>query len=543
MALFHFHVTQISRGRGQSAMAAAAYRSGMRLYSKYYGESYDYTLKKGVVYSEILLPSHAPASFSDRETLWDSLEQAEKHPKAQLAYSFDIALQNELRMEENISLARAFVQENLVAKGMIADLAVHQPEKADGEQNPHFHVMCPIRPLTTTGEWGAKQRREYLLDDQGERIPDGKGGFRFNAVPTTDWGAPHTLEHWRKNWADMVNAVFEEKNLTCRIDHCSYEKSNIPLIPQTHEGPRVRSMERTGIPTEKAERNRFIARTNRTVTTLLTKLKQLRAWIAGVKESLITAETHHRSLTELVLEYYDHRDKAADSFVRGRRKAKLTNLKKKAETIRYMQEKGIHSASDLEHAITALSDRASSLEKTHEKMKARVSRLKRHLQNGKAIDETKEIFERSQKIFFSGARKKYLAEHATELKRYHAAMNYFKKLGIAYEADMKEEWKALLTAADHAGDDTFKEYEPIRAELKQLKDISKAVDFALSNTDSGGLSQITDSPEATVSELSTEKRSNRKRVSVRRKLEDNQQLNSREKMNPSDPERPYEVER
>ena len=96
IALYHFHVTQIKRSAGQSAIASAAYRSGEKLHSVYYGEDSDYTRKGGVICSEILLPSHAPPSYSDRETLWNAVEKVERGKKAQLAYSFDIALQNEL---------------------------------------------------------------------------------------------------------------------------------------------------------------------------------------------------------------------------------------------------------------------------------------------------------------------------------------------------------------------------------------------------------------------------------------------------------------
>ena len=106
IALFHFHVTQIRRSAGQSAVAAAAYRSGEKLHSEYYGEDSDYTRKGGVVCSEILLPAHAPPEYADRETLWNAVEKVERGKKAQLAYSFDIALQNEFSMEENINLAR-----------------------------------------------------------------------------------------------------------------------------------------------------------------------------------------------------------------------------------------------------------------------------------------------------------------------------------------------------------------------------------------------------------------------------------------------------
>ena len=146
-------MTQIKRSAGQSAVAAAAYRAGEKLHSEYYGEDSDYTRKGGVICSEILLPPHAPPSFSDRETLWNEVEKAERGKKAQLAYSFDIALQNEFSMQENIELARQFLLGQFVSRGMVVDFAVHQPDKEDGGiPNPHFHVLCPIRPILESGK-------------------------------------------------------------------------------------------------------------------------------------------------------------------------------------------------------------------------------------------------------------------------------------------------------------------------------------------------------------------------------------------------------
>ena len=110
MALCHFHVGHIGRAGGQSAIASAAYRAGEELYSEYYGETNDFTRKGGVTYTEIMLPPNAPPEYKDRQTLWNAVEEVEKHKKAQLAYSFDIALQNEFAPEENLELARTFVK-------------------------------------------------------------------------------------------------------------------------------------------------------------------------------------------------------------------------------------------------------------------------------------------------------------------------------------------------------------------------------------------------------------------------------------------------
>ena len=119
MALYHFSVRHVSRGKGQMVVASAAYISGQRIYDGYYNKIHDYTSKSGVVFTEILTPEYVPERMTDRETLWNEVEHVERNNKAQLAYSFDIALQSELTLEENIRLAKEFCQEQFVVRGMI----------------------------------------------------------------------------------------------------------------------------------------------------------------------------------------------------------------------------------------------------------------------------------------------------------------------------------------------------------------------------------------------------------------------------------------
>ena len=321
MALFHLSVTQTKRSAGQSAIASAAYRAGERLYSEYYGEYSDYTRKGGVICSDILLPSHAPPEYADRQTLWNAVEKAERGKNAQLAYSFDIALQNEFSLEENIALARQFLLENFVSRGMVVDFAVHQPDREDGGiPNPHFHVLCPIRPIEQNGKWGLKQRRVYELDEDGNRIRDANGKFVFNAVPTTDWGSPETLEYWRQTWAELCNGKFAEKGLDVRIDHRSYERQGVELLPTVHEGATVRAMEKKGIRTEKGEFNRWIKATNAVIRDIKKKIALLFDWIAEAKAEL--AKPQAPDLVSLLNAYYTQRRAGAYS-----QKGKISNLK------------------------------------------------------------------------------------------------------------------------------------------------------------------------------------------------------------------------
>lgn len=358
MALFHLHVTQVKRSAGQSVVTSAAYRAGEKLYSEYYGEVSDYTHKGGVVCTDILLPPQAPNQYQDRATLWNAVEKAERGKKAQLAYSFDIALQNEFSMQENIDLARQFLSDNFVSRGMVADFAVHQPDKEDGGiSNPHFHVMCPIRPIEPDGKWGNKQRREYVLDEHGERVLDEAGNYVFNAVPTTDWGKPETLETWRHAWAELCNAKFAEKGLDCWIDHRSYERQGIEQIPTVHEGPSVRAMEAKGIHTDKGDLNRWLRKTNALLREAKEKIAALIGWLKDVKAEL--AKPQPPMLNDLLALHCANRNKGAYS-----NKAKNANLQRYAEAFSFLQSKKLYTVDDLETTLHAMQNKIDTLKKS-----------------------------------------------------------------------------------------------------------------------------------------------------------------------------------
>ena len=415
IALFHFHVTQIKRSAGQSAVAAAAYRSGEKLHSEYYGEDSDYTCKGGVICSEILLPPQAPPSFSDRETLWNAVEKVERGKRAQLAYSFDIALQNEFSMQENIELARHFLLEQCVSRGMVADYAIHQPDKRDGGiQNPHFHVMCPIRPIEPDGKWGNKQRREYVLDEQGERIRDEAGNYVFNAVPTTDWGKPETLEFWREQWAQLCNTRFAEKGLDCRIDHRSYERQGVEQIPTQHEGPTVRAMEAKGIRTNKGDLNRWIRKTNAMFREAKQKIAALIDWLKEVKAEL--SKPQPPTLVELLSAYYDNRNKGAYNS-----KARIANLKKLSEAVSYLETKGLYTADDLDAALHTMQGKIDTLKKTASGKQARIKELDELLRMADYYEDGKPVADKLKTIRFEKSRQKYKTEHDEELRLFYMA--------------------------------------------------------------------------------------------------------------------------
>ena len=259
MAIYHFNCKVISRGKGQSAIASAAYRSGEKLYSERYGESNFYKREiKPETY--ILKPKHAPNWCLDRERLWNEVESIEKSKRSQLAREVNIALPIELFTEDQSNLTKEFVQTNFVDEGMVADVSIHRDDK----NNPHFHVMLTTRPFNENGEWGSKAKKIYILDEDGNKLRTKSGDFKSRKDNTTDWDSREKLAEWRKNWAHITNHYLEKNGFSQRISEKSYAELGEKKRPTIHEGYVAREMEQRGEVSERAETNRQIKKGNYT---------------------------------------------------------------------------------------------------------------------------------------------------------------------------------------------------------------------------------------------------------------------------------------
>lgn len=295
MAIYHCHCKIISRGQGRSAVGAAAYRSGEKLYNEYDGIEHDYTKKGGVVYSEIMLCENAPKEYQDRQTLWNAVEQIEKSSKAQLAREYEVALPVELSREEQIKLVRDFAKENFVYNGMCVDFSIH--DKEDG--NPHAHIMLTTRPIEQDNSWGVKQRKEYILDKNGQKQYDKKKQtYKCKTVKTTNWDSKEFLQRSRESWAEKVNQELERKNVPQRVDHRSYNEQGIEQIPTQHIGVSANAMEKRGIESQRGNENREIKKANGQIQTIEILEKQTQKEIAFIRED-ISWNRHHEEIAKI----------------------------------------------------------------------------------------------------------------------------------------------------------------------------------------------------------------------------------------------------
>ncbi|MBQ8982455.1 MAG: MobA/MobL family protein [Lachnospiraceae bacterium] len=301
MAIYHLSVKIISRGKGRSAVAAAAYRSGTKLYNQYDGVLHDYTHKQGVVDSTILLPPHAPREYLDRETLWNAVEKIEKAKNSQLAREIELAIPKELPLSERKRVVLNYVQDTFVAKGMIADVCFHDKiYLADNKivENPHAHILLTMRPLHEDGTWGNKQRKEYVLDENGERIYDKKKRqYKCRTVPTTDWNERSKVEEWRSQWETYANAALKDCGQKEQIDARSYERQGIKRLPTIHMGVASSAMERRGIQSERGNYNRSIQRSNAILKECDHKISELKRQI---QEIITEAKERIQRLSEML---------------------------------------------------------------------------------------------------------------------------------------------------------------------------------------------------------------------------------------------------
>jgi Ti-type conjugative transfer relaxase TraA len=235
MAIYHLHVKVIGRKSGSSAVASAAYRSASRLRDDRLERSHDFSNKRGVVHSEVMLPEDAPEQWSDRERLWNDVEAFEVRKDAQLAREVEFALPREMTEAQGIELARDFVQAEFVDQGMIADLNVHWDMTEDGMPKPHAHAMLTMRSVDENG-FGPKVR---------------------------EWNRTEMVERWRERWAELANERLAELDIDARIDHRSLEAQGIALEPQSQIGATAQRIEGEGMEAaDRAEMHREIASNN-----------------------------------------------------------------------------------------------------------------------------------------------------------------------------------------------------------------------------------------------------------------------------------------
>lgn len=242
MAIYHLSVKPINRAGGRSATAAAAYRSGELVHDLTSDEVFDYTRKRGVEHSEIVLSAAAARAdinwARDRQALWNAAEVGEKRKDARVAREYEVALPHELNRGQRVELVRAFAGELANRYGVAVDFSIHAPHRSGDERNHHAHIMTTTREVTATG-LGAKAAIEWSDTDRRKK----------GLEP-----AKSEVKAIRERWAALTNEHLLQRGIEVRVDHRSLAEQGIDREPQSHLGPAVSGMERRGMETEVGKR-------------------------------------------------------------------------------------------------------------------------------------------------------------------------------------------------------------------------------------------------------------------------------------------------
>ena len=420
--------------------------------------THDYTKKGGVVHSEILLPAHAPPAFSDRSTLWNSVELSEKSNNAQLAREVEIALPVELSREEQTSLVREYCSSQFVSKGMIADFNLHDT----GGGNPHAHILLTMRPLDEKGAWLPKSKKEYVLDENGEKIRLPSGRYKTRKVDLVDWNNRENAEVWRRAWADLANDFLAQNNRPERIDHRSYERQGIDQLPTVHVGVSATQMEKKGIVTERGELNRNIKAANRILREIRRLVRGLKDWIAELKErkaALLEALTEARAqaseptIPQLLARYMEQRgEERADWTSKGKLKGAVSDFNKVQAAMEFLRQKEISTVETLDRQLDRISETAVAIRDSMREAERRIKDIDTLLSHIGNYEKYKPVYKEYAAIGWKKQKEKFEEAHRGELDAYRSAARYV---------------KTHLSGTSYSR----KELEAVQADVRTLRDV------------------------------------------------------------------------
>ncbi len=458
----HYRIKISARSKSPPATAQAAYQSGERLYDERTHRTKCYTEKRGVVFTEIMLPDNAPKEYADRNTLWNAVEKAETSWNAQTARRIEIALPKELPLESSIGMIRENCREQFVSRGMIADIAIHDPDPPN--HNPHAHVMLTMRAMDEQGRWLPKCRREYELDAEGKRIRDGNGKWKFRKVFTTDWDDRGNAEKWRQAWEKIQNRYMEEAGRSERVSMKSYDRQGVEQIPTVHMGPSVTAMERRGIRTDIGNLNREIKRVNALIASIRRGIARIREWLAGMKEAVSELEMEPKEVTlaDILTERFAEWNNSSKDPVRF------------AELTAHLKDAGIVSVADLDRRTGEVGEAGGAVWERIKSVRRKIRDLEKLIRIAERKEQLDPVHDQYLQIHWKKRREKFAEKNRAELEEWNKIDRLVRKNlpDRPFGTDvLQKELDSLNAQMGDLSEDLF----PYQKEMLVLRDLRKYV--------------------------------------------------------------------
>ena len=479
----------VKRSKGQSAVEKASYISRSILVSEYDGQTYRPKYHEDLVHSEITLPLNAPKEYADRATLWNSVELSEKGQKSQLARMLKASLPNEWSYELAEEVVRDYVQRNFVDKGMCADWAIHDSENDKGQRNLHIHVLLTMRPITENGEWGAKTKKVYVLDENGERVPliDKKTGqqkvdnrnrkqWKCQTVESTDWNSQENAKMWRKDLADTINATNERLGIEVHWEHRSFKEQGIDKEPTIHIGATANALERKGIQTERGNINREIVKHNMMLEQAKAMLELAKQKVQSIQYAKIrnAAVSVKNEVLEMIAKVRERKGRLDLPIVSGKHLRKIsdrTALQSADNAEKFITTRKIDSFESLARFTADTEQKYGQLDNVRLSKGQKLSRLKELSKMYALYEPYRTTYKESQSL--KGlAKVKFDREHKESLTKYSEMRERLQNLLEQGEKITPKQWKAEIQSLQSEYDSISKEKSKTATELAYAEVIS-----------------------------------------------------------------------
>ena len=349
---------------------------------------------------------------------------------------------------------------------MCADICIH--DKNDG--NPHAHIMLTMRPIEPDSSWGTKSKKEYILDENGERITLPSGEYKSRKVDATDWNDRGKAEVWRQGWAEAVNAALERAGHAERIDHRSYARQGVEQIPTVHLGVAASAMEKRGIRTERGDINRQVALDNKMLRQLRARINKLQA---GLDELLAetAAVSNMPTLADILTGILERPEEKT-------RRQKITDLKTFARAIIFVQENDIAYLSGLQDKVMEMHSQQHGINDRLKKVARRMKTLDEHLKHADNYFRYRDIHRqyRQQK---PNKRDAFFEAHRAELTHYEAARNHLDGVMNGRTDIPRKAWRAERETLAGERQTLRAEYDRLKEEVQSAEVIRRCVETAL----------------------------------------------------------------
>lgn len=483
----HTHVDIVTRSKGASVIAKAAYNARDKLNDEHYGKVHDYSKKEDLVFSKIFLPEHISKEFSDREYLWNSVEKIEKSKNSQLARNLLFTLPRELNEEDRIRLISEFIEENFTSKGMIADCNIHNPLASDNEEQPHAHILLTLREIDSEGKWKPKCRKEYILDENGEKIKLKSGNYKSRKVNLNDWNEPDKAKKWREDFSKKANEYLEKNGIDKRIDPRTFEEQGKEELPQIHLGTASYQMEKKGIKTERGNHNRKIIAFNLEFKKLKEELSKLTFWIGSLVGKLQSKYDEYKqekkdelenkaelfNLYEYISIYHDLQgEKAKELKPYASNKKMADDLRRFSKAIYYLRDNKLQTIADLQEKIGTLQSENKNIHQEVKVKSKRIENLNKCFTYADIIKDNKATYDEwNNKTLFKDS---FYNSHKEEIDKYKRARAILEKI-TGSSAIKSKDWQKEMKSLEDEITKLNKNSQAIKEEYENINHIKYAV--------------------------------------------------------------------